>query len=93
MFGGPTKSWEQKSKGDIIATMIAFVVLGGIVIINTLTTALTMWREHSLFAAIWCVAGLCFVAAIVVIYLRGAITELRRRRRSMTHSKEHQPPA
>jgi len=81
MFGGPTKPWEQKSKGDIIATMIAFVVLGSIYIADALTTAL---RESSLFVSMWCLAGLCFVAVIVAICLRGGITELRRRRRSMT---------
>jgi hypothetical protein len=89
MFGGLTQPWEQKSKGAIIFIMIASLILGGIEITKTLTAAL---REPSLFVAIWEVAGSCIVTLIVVIWLRGGITELRRRRRSMMQNLEHQPP-
>jgi hypothetical protein len=89
MFGGQIKSWEQKTKGDIIATMTAFVILGGFIITETLAMAL---RERSLFMTIWCVGGSSYVAVIIVVCLRGGITELRRRQKSIPQNREHQPP-
>jgi hypothetical protein len=89
MFGGQILRWERKSKGDIIATMIAFVVLGSIIITGTLTMAL---RERSLLFTIWCGAGSCFVARIIVLCVRGGIAELRRRQRNMTQDQDQKPP-
>jgi hypothetical protein len=89
MFGGRTTPWEQKTKGDIIATMIAFVIIGSIIITGTFSMAL---RERSLWVTIWCITGASFAAALVAVSIRGGIYELRKRRKDTTQNQEHRPP-
>ena len=87
MIHGPTTPLEQRTNRDIIVTIIAFIILGTIIISGTLSVTLP---GGNLLTTIWGIGGSCFVAGIVIGTVRAGMTELRRRRTGMAQNQKPQ---
>jgi hypothetical protein len=80
MFGrGPRKKWHEMTRGDIVATLTAFTIIGGAVVAGCVRSLFVIGE----FGIMWLIpaAGILFVAAGVGVTWIQAIRELRRRRK------------
>ena len=76
--GGPKKTWQQKTRREIFASLIAFTIIGGTIVAVCIRDL--AFRELGGMALLPAASILFVVATVTVIYLQ-AIRVLRRRRR------------
>jgi len=78
MPGYSGKPLNEKTTGEIIAMIIAFLVIGSFMIaVNLLLMAHSHW---DLFAVVWNSIGILIVSAGWLVSLPAAFRELRKRR-------------
>lgn len=76
--GGPKKTWQQMTRKEIFASLIAFTVIGGAIVAVCVRDLVA--RERGAMALVSIAAILFVVSGVGVSYAR-AIRELRRRQR------------
>ena len=90
MIHGPKTPLEQRTTGNIISTIVAFILIGGFLITTTIISAL---RDGGVFSRVWYFGGATFTVMIVVGGVWRGIAELRRRRRHKARNQENEPSA
>ena len=76
--GGPKKTWQQITRSEIIASLIASTVIGGVVVAACVRSLVV--RDLGAMAFLPASGILFVVAALGVCYVK-AIRELRRRQK------------
>jgi hypothetical protein len=76
--GGPKKTWQQMTRGEIVASLTAFTVIGGAIVGVCIRDLAVL--DLGVMALLWFAAILFVVVGIGVSYVR-ALGELRRRKR------------
>jgi len=71
------KRWNEMTRGDIIATLIAFTLIGGVIVSFSIYSFI---RSDSGLARLFSASGALFTVSVVIITYVQALRELRRRR-------------
>ena len=74
--GGPKKTWQQMTRGEIFASLIAFTVIGGAIVAVCVRDLI--FRELGVMSLLPSGTILFVVVVVAVSYVQ-AIRELRRR--------------
>jgi hypothetical protein len=72
------KQWHEMTRGEIVAALIAFTLIGGAIGAKASYDILT-WHEWSAWMLLWPAPAVVFVVAAVGTAYVQAIGELRRR--------------
>ena len=76
--GGPKKKWQDMTRREIVASLTAFTIIGGVVVAACVRSLVV--RELGAMALLPA-AGILFVVVAVGVSWVRAIRELRRRQR------------